>query len=379
MSEQLEYEINVLEYWRILKRRRKFIFAVTAAAFAVAVIISLLLPKTYLSKASIMPPQQGGSLAGGLASALPSEIGSIAGLFGMETPSDIWLGILKSQSIKDAIIERFNLKTVYEKETMDDTIMTLDKAVSINKTEENIIAISVEDKNPLLAAEIANAYIEELDKVNRKSMMTSGSRTRSFIESALKETKVELARAEEDLRDFMKKHKTIDIDEQSKALVESTGMLAGQLAAKEITLKTLLSYSAPTNPQVQLLKTEVDEMKVQLTELQGGGGDLTKDGFVIPAGKIPDLSLRYARLLRNAKFQQAVYELLMQQYEMARIQEAKDTPTVQVLDVARAAEKKHSPKRVLIVAVTTMMAFFFSIFAAFLLEYVTRLVKPDHA
>lgn len=371
-EEQYEDEINLLEYWQILVKRKKLIAVIVGAALALSVVVSLVLPKTYISKASIMPPQQGSSLAAGMVAGLPEGLGGFAGsLLGAGAPSDLWVGILNSMSVRDAIIERFNLRELYDKETIEDTRGVLNKAVSVEKSKEEIISVSVEDKKPERAAEIANAFIEELDRINRELLMTSGKSTRVFVERRLGEAKTELATAEEELKDFMKKNRAVNLDEQSKALVEATGALMGQLMGKEVALQTLLSYSAPSNPQAQILKTEVDQIRAQLSKLQSGGKDMGSE-YMIPAAKLPDTALAYARLLRNAKFQQTLFDMLTQQYEMARIQEAKDSPTVQVLDIAKTPEKKSKPRRSSIVLLSTLSAFFFSIVFVFFREYAEK-------
>lgn len=371
-QDRYEYEINLLEYWRMLARKRKFIGIFTAVAFVLAVIASLLIPKTYLSKTSIMPPSESSPLMASLAAGGPAGLGGFAGsLLGVQTPSDLWLGILRSQSVRDAVIERFKLKELYGKETIEDTREALDGFVAIEKSKEEIISVSVEDTDPQRSAQMSNAFIEELDRINREVATSSGRRARVFLEIRLNEAKTELAGAENDLRDFMKKNRAVNIDEQSKALVEASGVLMGQLMAKKVGLQTLLSYSTPSNPQVQLLQSEVDELESQLNRLETGSsaGD---NVMLIPAARIPDLSLMYVRLLRNVKFQQTLFELLTQQYEMARIQEMKDSPTVQVLDIAKVPEKKYKPKRSLIVLGATMSAFICAVLWVFAREYASR-------
>lgn len=374
-----EDEINLLDYWRVIVKRKKVIGIIVGVAFVASIIYSLLLPKIYASTASIFPPQQEGSMAAGIASQLSGGLGALAGGFlGINTPVDQWVAILKSEAIKDAIIKRFDLMKVFESETMEDARKTLKGMVKVAKAKEGIISVTVEDKDPQRAAAMANAFVEELDRINKGLTTTSGRRMRIFVEGRLKEAKEELTRLEESVRAFQERNRAVKLDDQSKAIIEAIGTVKGQLMAKEVELQTLLSYATPNNPQAELLKTQVEELKGKLRELEEGkhlpDNPSQKDIF-IPTTKIPDLSLQYARLLREAKVQQTLYELLTQQYEMARIQEAKDTPTVQVLDTAEVPEKQSKPRRRQIVMLSTITAAFFGVFAAFFMEYIERVKK----
>lgn len=372
-----EDEINLIDYWRVIYKRRKMIGIIVGVAFVSSIIVSLLLPKKYTSTASILPPVQESSMASSIINQLPGGLGGLAGSFlGASTPADVWMAILKSQTIKDAIIDRFNLLKVFEVDILDDARNKLDSMVSINKSKEGVISISVEDTDPKRAAAIADAYVEELDRINKGMAMTAGRRMRMFVEKRLKEAKDELARVEEKLKTFQVQNRAFQLDAQSKAIIETIGTVKGELMAKEIELQTLLSYATPNNPQAELLKTQIDELKKKLKELEEGkkiSNNPSHSDIFIPTSKIPDLALQYARLLRDAKIQQTLYELLTQQYEMARIQEAKDTPTVQVLDEAKVPEKRSKPQRKLIVILSTFTAIFISIFFAFFLEYIEQM------
>lgn len=375
MNEQHGYnseeEIDLLEYLRVTVKYKKLIGGITGAAIILSVIVSLILPKVYSSSASVMPQQTDNSFGSALASGLPSGLGGLAsGFLGAKSHTDTWVGILKSNTVKDEIIRRFNLRDVYGEDNIEDTRKALDKASNIDKSKEDIITISVEDKDPARAADIANAFVEELDRINREVVMTSGKRTRTFIEKRLGEARVELTRIEDRINDFQNKNKAVNLDEQSKAIIEALGTVKGQLMAKEVELQTLLSYATDTNPQVQLLRTEVGEIKNQLKDLEQGGAG-RKDIF-IPTDKLSDLAMNYGRLLRDAKVQETLFELLTQQYELARIQEAQDSPTVQVLDRATVPEKKSKPKRGLIVALSTVTGAFMALLTAFVMDYIER-------
>lgn len=371
-----EDEINLLDYWRVLVKRKLIIGLIVAFAIIASVIYALTLPPIYASTASILPPQQEGGGAGGIISQLSGGPGSLAGSFlGGQTPAGQWMAILKSQTIKGTIIRRFGLMKIFEAKTMEEAITTLDGMVKISKSKEEVLSITVEDKDPERAAALANAFVEELDRVNKGMVTTSGRRMRVFIEKRLNEAKIELTKAEESIKAFQEGNRAVKLDDQSRAILEAIGTVKGQLMAKEVELQTMLSYATPNNPQAEILKTQAEELTEKLRELGEGKkkpGNPSSQDIFIPTAKIPDLALRYARLLREAKVQQTLYELLTQQYEMARIQEAKDTPTVQVLDEAKVPELKSKPSKRQIVMLSTITAGFFAIFLAFFLEYVEK-------
>lgn len=366
-----EEEINLAAYLDVILRRRKIIIAITGCAFVISIVVALLLPKEYEATVSVMPPKPEDSIGMGLAGGSSGIGGLASGVLGIKAPSDLWVGVLQSRNVKDAIIERFGLRERYGTDTIEDTREELDGAVIIQKTKEEIIKVSVLDEDPETAAKLANAFIEELDRVNRSSVMTSGARTRAFLEKRLDEAKIELSKVEEAIKAFQERNKAIKLDDQSKAIIDAIGSVKGQLMAKEVELDTLMDFATASNPRVQLLEVEVKGLRDKMRELESGsvarysGG---KDIF-IPTDRIPDLSFQFVRLLRDAKVQETLVELLTQQYEIARIQEAKDSPTVQVLDPAKTPEKKARPRIGRIAVISTMLGAVFSVFVAFVLEF----------
>ncbi len=367
-----ENEIDLPALWRTLLKRKRVFFAIVLSAFTVSVIVSVLLPKKYAASASLLQPEESGGAVSLIASQLPKGLSGLAGgALDMKSQADRWMGILNSRTVFDDIISQFDLKTIYEKETMADTRFQLEQATRFRKSREGIISITVEDKNPERAAKLANAFIAALDKINRQIMMTSGGRTRRFIEGRLKEAKTALAKSEEAVKAFQEKNGAVKLDAQSEAIIDAMGAVKGKLMAKEVALKTLLSYATPQNPQVTLLKTEVAELKQSLLTLEKGDANMMNPskGLFIPTNRLPDLGLQYLRLLRDVKIDETLYSLLTEQYEIARIQEAKDSSTVQILDVATVPEKAVKPKKTLIVISATLLAVFVGFFAVFFLEY----------
>ncbi len=377
-----EDEINLLDYWRVLVKRKKLFLLIVFLAVIASIVISLMLPKIYSATTSLLPPQNSQSNMSLISSKLPGGWGGLAGsALGMSSPIDLWVGILKSRTIVDKIISTFQLKSVYETDSEEEARKRLQEALHVKKSKEEILTITVEDRDPQRAADMANAFSEALDNFNRGITTTSGGRMRAFVEKRLADAKIALAQSEEALKSFQEKNRAIKLDDQSSAIIGAIGEVKGTLIAKEVELQTLLSFATPENPQVKILKTEVKELRKMLQSLAAGGdqeGEESRNIF-IPTDRLPDLSLQYVRLLRNAKIHETLFELLTEQYEMARIQEAKDSPTVQILDIAVASETRVRPKRTQIVILSTFTAGFFGIFLVFFLEYLEKAKAMEKA
>lgn len=374
--------INLIDCWRVLVKRKMLLALIVGGAAVGSVIISSLLPKTYASTTSILPPQQESSLGVGMAaSQFPGGLGGLAGGFlGLKSPADLWVGILKSQTVRDGIIARFNLMNAFEAQTIEDARAALNRMVIVSKSKEDIISVTVEDKNPQQAALLANAFVEELDKVNKSVVMSAGGRMRMFVEKRLHEGKAELEKLEETVKAFQEKNGAVKLDDQSKAIIDTIGKVKGQLLAKEVELQTFLSYATPNNPQAELLKSQINELRGSMRELEEGklGDRRTSGSLFIPTARMPQLALQYARLLRDLKVQETLYSLLTQQFEISRIQEAKDSPTVQVLDVAKVPGRKIRPRRTQIVFLSVFSAACLAVTLAFLMEFAGR-TKARHS
>jgi len=366
--------ITLYDYLEVIRRRSRLIGVIIGSAVVCSVIISLILPNRYVARTSIIPPQDGSlPVSASMMSSLPSSFSSIAsGLLGSSTQSDLWVGIIKSRNVGDAIIERFNLMELCGKDTMVDTRRELAKNINVDSSDEGIITLTVEDLDPERAAEMANAFAEQLDRVNKELVVSSGGRMRSFVQKRLAEAAMDLRETEELIRAFQAENKAVKLDEQSRAIIEAIGSVKGELMSNEVELHTLLSYATPSNPRVQLLKARSEQLRRKLNELDVGSKGGEGRSVLIPTSEIPDLALRYARLLRDVKIQETLFELLTQQYEMARIQEASDRPTVEVLDRATPPDKKAKPRRLLIVFLSTFLSVFVGIFTVFTADYFER-------
>jgi uncharacterized protein involved in exopolysaccharide biosynthesis len=345
---------------------------------SLALAISLLLPKIYESTSSVLPQlesKEGGALAALLTS--PGAAGMAQnlglGLPGLPTtPTDVFVSILKSRLMADEVIKKFDLMNRYRESTMVDTRKELEDHLRITVTKEKVIKVSVEDEDPQVAADMANFYVANLDRLNRIVTVSKAGQNRAFLERRLGETVESMAKAEEALRDFQAKNKTVAVEAQAKVMIEAAAMIQGQITAQEVQMQVMGGYLSPDNPDL----SNVDELKKQLA-MMGSGKDakglLSTDRLHPAMVAVPDLALQFGRLFRQVKVQETLFTLLTSQHEQAKIAEARDTPTVQVLDSAIPADKRTRPRVLLNVAVAGVLALVIGVFMAFFLDYRTRI------
>jgi len=371
-------EINLLEYLLVILKHKKMIFWTCLVTFILTCGITLVMPNIYASTARILPSQND---KGGLSSVLGgmSGLAALAGVPVGGGSGELYVGMMKSRSIEDVIIDKFNLMEVYGQESRVRTYVALEKAVSISiGKDDGIIAVTVEDKDPQRAAAMANSYVDELKKLNIKLNLNSAGRERIFLENRLALVKVDLAKAEDALKDFQEKNKAIRIDDQATAIINAIAKLKGQLASQEVELGVLLSSQTEQNPQVIALREGIIQVKEQISKLeQSPAGEKVPDDIFAATSQVPELGVQYARLLRDFQVQETLYELLTKQYEIAKINEAKNSSPIQVLDEGAIPDKKAKPKRSLIVILVTFVIGFFALLYAFIKEYGQRMSTED--
>ncbi len=371
-------EINLLELLLVIVQHKKMIFLTCLVTFIVTCGITLLMPNIYTSTARILPPKDS---KGGLSSMLGgmSDLAALAGISTGGGSGELYIGMLKSRTVSDAIIDRFNLMEHYEWETRTGAYSNLaTKAKFTLGKDDGILSVSFEDEDPKLAADIANAYIDELQKLNVKINLNNAGRERVFLENRLDLVRNDLAKAEDALKEFQEKNKAIRIDAQASAIIEAIASLKGELASKEVELGVLLSSQTEQNPQVIALREGIAQIKDQISRLERSpDGKKVSDDIFMATSDVPELGVQYARLLRNFKVQETLYELLTKQYEVAKISEAKNMSTIQVLDDASPPDRKSKPKRALIVILATFCAGFLSLIVAFVRGFGGNLQGQD--
>lgn len=365
-------EINLLDYLIVLAKRKRLIIGITLSAAIITAIISLTKPPIYKAETKILPPQQGSSSAAQPLSQFGGAAGLAAGAAGVKSPNDLYIGLLKSRPVLDRIIDRFNLIGLYKAKMREDARRSLVDALKAQDDKKSgIITIGVEDKDPKRAADIANAFVEELRNMNKKLAVTEASQRRLFFEEQLKDTKDVLIKAEESMKGFQERTGAIKIDEQARAVIEGIAQMRAHIAAKEVQLKVMRTYATPQNPDIQRAEEELRGLREQLSRLEAKGSGHNPDPLM-PTGRIPSVGTEYVRKLREFKYSEALYEMLLRQYEAAKLDEAKDAAIIQVIEKAIPPEKRIKPKRRQMVMLATFVGFFFSVFAAFFMEYRER-------
>jgi len=361
--ESSDDSINVLESLGVITKYKKMILMVTCAAALAALLFSLSLTKYYSATAKILPNQQNQSLLSAVSGQMGGGMSLAGGLLGGAGTSDLFAEMLKSDDIADAVVARFKLMEVYGKELRQDAYRELSKKVSIQTGKEGIISITVDDREPRRAAEMANALVEEVDRLSAKVNMAQAGQSREFLENRLTKAKADLADAEEKLKGFQARNKALNVPEQARTAIEGVAHLMAQLAAQEVQLATLRSHFTDWNPEVKNAKASIANLKVQIARLEGQGG-----GAVPSLGSVPPLGQEYVRLMREFKTQESIVGLLVNQYEMAKLSEANNVSTLQVIQAARVPERKSKPKRAQLVVVVACAGFLLSVIAAFVRE-----------
>jgi len=373
--EQAE-RVHFPEYLIVLAKHKSFILKFVSVAIILSVITSLLLPKSYTAKTKILPPQQNQSMG---AMAALSQLGPLAALagqgLGLRTPSDLYVVMLRSDTVADGLIDRFSLMKVYKQKLREYTRKRLESATEIKAGQKDgVISISVDDRDPQLAADLANGYVEELEKLTKTLNITEAGKRRLFFEREVKMENDNLADAEVALKQTQEKTGLILLDSQSKAMIESVTSLRAGIAAQEVKVQAMRSFATTENPDLVLAEQELASMRAQLDRLERGGGK--RSIADVPIENVPTAGLEYVRKLRDVKYHEALFALLAKQYEAAKIDEARDTLIVQQFDKATRPERKSWPPRTALVLASTILALLVAILVVFLSEALER-AKED--
>jgi uncharacterized protein involved in exopolysaccharide biosynthesis len=370
------------EQLRLLWKRRRFFFQAVATGLLVSTLVAFLIPKSYTSTTQLMPPDpqsaSGMAMMAAMAARTGGGLAGVAGdLLGLKSSGALFIGVLRSQTSQDRLIQQCDLRKVYGTRLVVDTRARLDENTTISEDKKSgIITISVTDHSPQRAAALAGAYVDQLNTLVSELSTSSAHRERVFLEERLKVAKQDLDDASNQLAQFSSKNNTLDIQQEGKAMLDAAGALAGEMIAAQSELEGLRQIYTDNNSHVRSLNARVSELRRQLEKLggtqtnavngtgassaQSGDPSAAKAGGGLPYPTIrslPLLGAKYADYYRRAKIQETVYELLTEQYELAKVQEAKETPSVKVLDPARIPERKSFPPRLVIMFLGTFLVF----------------------
>jgi uncharacterized protein involved in exopolysaccharide biosynthesis len=358
-------EISLLDLLIVLAERKALIFKITVIFAVVAVIVSLLLPVRYTATVILLPPQQSASMGNALASQLGSMGGVAAlagGSLGLKNPNDMYVGMLKSRTVEDSMVEHFELMREYHKRYPSDARKEFEERASVDGSgKDGLIHISVEDRDPRRAADLANGYVDQYRSLSHHLAISEASQRRLFFEQELEQAKNNLANAEDALKETEQKTGLIQLDSQARALIESAATLRAQITVREAEVQGMQSYATGENAQLMQAQRELDSLRAQMAKLggsaQGSGAEL-----LVPKGSVPAAGLEYARKVRDVKYYDTIFDLLARQFEMAKLDEAKEGALIQVVDPAIPPDRKSFPKRGLIVAIASVVGLLFGVF-----------------
>jgi uncharacterized protein involved in exopolysaccharide biosynthesis len=350
-------ESYFLERFIVLAERKAFILKVVCIAAAVSAIVAILLPNTFEANTKIMPPQQSPSTA----NAMLAQLGPLAVMagsqLGLRNPSDLYVDMLRSRTVADDVIQRFSLMQVYRKKKISDARKRLAALTEITVAQKDgVISVTVTDRDAQRAADIANAYVDELEKLTQTLAVTEASKRRLFFETEVQTAGEELAKAELALKQTQEKTGLILLDSQSKAMIDALTSLRARVAAQEVTVRAMQSFATDQNPQLETAKQELAALREQEAKLEFGQGKKTIAN--VPIENVPAAGLEYVRKFREVKYREALLEVLTKQYEIARIDEAKDAAIIQVMDKAVRPLEKSGPHRALIVFLAALSTLF---------------------
>lgn len=365
---------NWLYNLHVLWLARVRLFKIGTAGFVISLLIACLIPKIYTSQTRIMPPESAGSSSALFAAVAGRAVGSdslgalAASLMGGHNTGALFVDLLKSDSVTGELINRFQLQEVYHKRYRVDAAKVLARRTRIVQDKKSgVITLAVRDTDPVRARDMAQAYLDGLNSLVIRTSRSSAHRESEFIQKRLLEVKGSLSRAQEEMSEFASSHAAIDLKEQGRATVESQARLQGALIVAKGDLESLQQIYGDASVRVQVAKARIGELERELAKLGGSAAPLADAGSgqdatsqsssnpFLPLRQVPRLAVPYANLYRELRVQETVYGLLTQQYEVSRIQEAKDVPVINVIDTPGVPEKKSFPPRAVLSLVSTLL------------------------
>ena len=361
-------EIGAFDLLLAIARHKDAILCAGTAAGLLALIISLMIPGVYTATVRILPPQQTQSMA----AAMLGQLGPLANLaghdLGLKNPNDIYAAMLESRSVADALIRRFDLSRHYRSRSVGAAREELAKRTAVLNGKDGIISVSCEDEDSRRAADLSNAYVDELTRLSRTLAMNEAAQRRLFYESQLQLAKQQLSDAETALQATQESTGLIEPGEQAKAIIDSVAALRAQIAAKEVRLKAMSAFATKENPEYVRTQGEIAGLRSELSQLETGSGTRRKGDVQVATEKVPEAGMEYVRGYREVKYHEMLLELIAKQYEIARMDEGRDVAVIQVLDPAIPPEKKSRPDRASIVLGSSAIVLLIAMLVAIVAE-----------
>ena len=367
-------EISLVDVLTGIGEEKRLIAIVTGVAAAIGLAAALLIPPTFTARTTLLPPQQSQSAS----SAVAASLGALAATAGLgaafKAPEELYIGLLTSDSVANDLVQRFNLKERYEVKLAQDARNVLAGSVRfIPDRKSSLITVEVDDKDPAFAAQLANAYVEELRKLMTRIAVTEAQQRRVYFEQQIERSKGDLARAELAVKQAQEKSGVISLDAQTQTSIAAAAQLRAQIVAREVQVRSLQPYAGPENPELRRLLSELAGLRAQLAKIENGPGDGAGPGAVDGAQALANV-----RIFRELKYQEAIYSAMLQQLQLAKADEAKDAPLVQQVDSASPPERKSKPRRSVILVVSVALGLLVGLGWALLRRAVHR-AKEDPA
>jgi tyrosine-protein kinase Etk/Wzc len=348
-------EISLFELATTIGEEKKLVFGLPLVAGVVAIVVSLLLTPIYTAKTTLIPPQ---SNSGGAAAAALASLGGLAGLAGVSasgSSAETYISMLNSRSARDAMIDQFNLLERYEVDLRADAYKILESNVSVTSDPKSgLVTLEVKDEDPEFAAQLANAYYETLRVLLNRVAVTEAQQRRVFFEDQFAKTKEELSAAEVKLKETSERTGLVELQAQAEVSIEAVAQLRAQIAQREVQLSALRTFATTENTEYLRVAAELSGLKRELAKLEKSGGSSVSS--LISTGNLPEQGLEYVRALREVKYQEAIFEIMAKQFELAKVDESKEGTSIQQLDMAVPPERRSSPKRGLIVIASILAA-----------------------
>jgi uncharacterized protein involved in exopolysaccharide biosynthesis len=381
--------MSMLDILVVLADRKRLIVRITATFALTAIVVSLLLPNHYTATVTLLPPQQpsglGAALLSGMSGTRGPSFGGIEGVaalaggsLGLKNPNDRYVGMLKSRIVEDAVIQRFGLMQEYHKKYLSDARKKFESRTDVDgNAKDGLIHIAVVDSDPNRAAQIANGYVDQFRTLSQSLAITEASQRRAFFESQLEQAKENLANAEQAMKETEEKTGLIELDSQARALIQTVATLRAQIAAREMMIQGMQTYATGQNAQLVQAQQELDSLRSQLAKL--GGSEASADGLIVPKGLVPQAGLEYVRKLRDVKYYETIFEILARQFELAKLDEAREGSIIQIVDPAMPPDKRSFPMRTLIVLGATFAGFIVAVCIAFSMSAYERMKNDPEA
>ncbi len=374
----VEGDISLLDLVITVVENRRFLLRVSFGLALIGLLAALLLPDHYQASTSIMPPAQNSSAGSALMAQLGS-LGAVASLgggggLGLKNPADLQVALLKSRTVEDAMVDRFHLKERFKIKFQSAARKKLESIVDIEaSTKDGLINIAVTDHDPKIAADMANAYVEEFRRYSGGLAVTEASQRRLFFEQQLAGAKDNLAQAEEELKRTELKTGVIQLDSQARAAIGLVADLRGQIAAKQAEITAMRTYATDENPNLQIAEQQLAGLQTQAAKMGATGENATN--ALIPRGSMQESGIEYIRKYRDVKYYETIFDLLARQYEIAKVDEAKQGSIIQVVDRAVVPDHRSFPSKLLFTLAGGFLGLVFGITWIFFREGVRRIAN----